>query len=166
MPVAHFTLYRPSDNVPMTSPSVCSELRRRTITSPVLMGECGEGVRLMLSAPRLATFAQHPRPEDAKQNGHLLALTFERSLRGEDLLGEVFRGVGLRAGELGCRGSPQRCGALAAELIPRRVCCATRRTRRGKRVGALSTELRARRILVLALRTLHGEASQRAGPGT
>jgi hypothetical protein len=44
-PVAHLTLYRPSDIVAMTSPSVCSELPRSTTTSPVLIDASGRGVR-------------------------------------------------------------------------------------------------------------------------
>jgi hypothetical protein len=68
----------------------------------------------------------HRALEVGEQHSDLLALTFQRALGGEDLLGEVLRRVGLGGG--GCRGSPERCGALAAELMLRRVSRTTGRT--------------------------------------
>ena len=47
----------------------------------------------------------HRALEVGEEHGDLLALAFERGLRGEDLLGEVLRGVGVletQAGPLRC----------------------------------------------------------------
>ena len=57
MPEAHFTLYRPSRHVTMTSPSVCST------TSPVLIDGCGAGVSGMPSVPRSEVDRSLPEPE-------------------------------------------------------------------------------------------------------
>ena len=43
----------------------------------------------------------HRALEVGEEDRHLLALAFERGLGGEDLLGEVLGGIGLRGGELG-----------------------------------------------------------------
>jgi hypothetical protein len=46
----------------------------------------------------------HRALEVGEENGDLLALALERGFRGEDLLGEVLRGVGLRGAESLSRG--------------------------------------------------------------
>ena len=46
----------------------------------------------------------HRALEVGEEHRHLLALAFEGGLRGEDLLGEMLGGVGLRGVELRCRG--------------------------------------------------------------
>ena len=94
-----------------------------------------------------------------EQHGDLLALTFQGGLGGEDLLGQMLRGVALRAGRLGRRDRPERRGALAAELVLGWVPGATGGTGRDKRGGALPTELHAGGILVLAAGALHAGTS-------
>ena len=57
--------------------------------------------------------------EVGEQDGDLLALAFQSASRGEDLLGEVLRGVGLRATRTSARRrlpATQGSAALAAEL--------------------------------------------------
>ena len=55
----------------------------------------------------------HGALQVGKEDGHLLALAFEGGLRGDDLLGEVLRGVGLRGCEA-CRLGPVAVGRLPA----------------------------------------------------
>jgi hypothetical protein len=66
----------------------------------------------------------HRAFEVCEEHGHLFALAFEGSLRGEDLLGEVLGGVGLRRREPRFGGTArggQRCGAPTAEVLARLV---------------------------------------------
>jgi hypothetical protein len=60
----------------------------------------------------------HGTLEVGEQNGHVLAFAFERTLGGQDLLGEVFWSVGIGSGEPGSGGDGGFCGspALIAEL--------------------------------------------------
>ena len=94
-----------------------------------------------------------------EQHGDLLALAFQGGLGGEDLLGQMLRGVALRGGRLGRRDGPERRGALAAELVLGWVPRATGGTGRDERCGTLPTELHACGILVLAAGTLHAGTS-------
>jgi len=49
---------------------------------------------------RVALLGERGEPRDIReQDGHLLALAFERALRGEDLLRKMLGGVGLGGGE-------------------------------------------------------------------
>jgi hypothetical protein len=107
----------------------------------------------------------HGALQVGEKHRDLLTLTFQRGLGVEDLLGEVLRDVGLGGDGIGGRRSPERRSALAAKLVLRRVCRATRRTGRGKRCGALPAELHAWGILVPASRTLHPTPSERVGNG-
>jgi hypothetical protein len=62
----------------------------------------------------------HRAPEIGEEYRHLLALPFKGALRRENLLGEVFRGVGLRRIELRLRaggGWAERSAASAAEFL-------------------------------------------------
>jgi hypothetical protein len=61
-----------------------------------------------------------------EEDRDLLALALEGGLRGEDLLDEVLRGVGLGGDR---RGGQERRSALAAELVPGWVRRTTGRTR-------------------------------------
>jgi hypothetical protein len=105
----------------------------------------------------------HRTLQVGKQDGDVLALAFESSLRREDLFGQVLRGIRVRRGELGCGGCPKRRGALAAELILGRVARATGRAA-CERCRALPTELRACGIVMLAPGTPHAVTFSRAIP--
>src|SRR5262245_59922269 len=78
----------------------------------------------------------HRALEVGEEHGDLLALAFEGALRGEDLLGEVFGGVGLGR----------------AKAVLRSVWSTDR-------LAALETKLRSRRKLRTALTTPVGEPS-------
>jgi hypothetical protein len=61
----------------------------------------------------------HRALEVGEEDGHLLALAFQRRLRGEDLLGEVLGGVRIRGGEL-CFGglrSAETSATPSTELV-------------------------------------------------
>ena len=60
----------------------------------------------------------HRALEVGEENGHLLALAFQRASRRQDLLGEVLRGIGRRGPNRG-RLFTQRSTAVAAELLLR-----------------------------------------------
>jgi hypothetical protein len=62
----------------------------------------------------------HRPLEVGEEEGDLLALAFEGALGSEDLLGEMFRGVGVRRGEATSVLSGNRAPTGAAELLPRR----------------------------------------------
>src|SRR5207249_1151346 len=100
-----------------------------------------------------------------------LSFSLQGAFRGEDLLGEVLRSVGLRGSEAvrrrrgGCRcgrdrrrragGTTQPLAALATELVGRRVGGLASGTERLESRSALPAELGVRGIGVPALGTLH-----------
>jgi len=95
--------------------------------------------------------------EIGEEDGDLLTLALERSLGGEDLLGQVLRSVGLGRGEprLSCYLRNNRLPTLQAELRARGQLTTALRAGQRDAGSALQTELRRRRILVLAPGTLH-----------
>src|SRR5262249_35757099 len=97
----------------------------------------------------------HRALEVGEQDRDLLPFALEGALGGEDLLGEVPGGVGLRRREAWLRRVPERGPALTAELVAGRVGRAAGRATRGERSTALAAELRASGILSVAART-HG----------
>ncbi len=90
-----------------------------------------------------------------KQDGDLLALALESRFGGEDLLGEVPRGVGGRAqGAIG--NTPRQRGPTrAAELLPRADLGAALRAGEHEASAALLAESRVVGVLSLALGTAH-----------
>src|SRR5262249_61195301 len=108
----------------------------------------------------------HGALEIGKEDCDLLALAFESGLGGEDLLGEVLGGIGLRRRE---RGGLTRNGlaALKAELRAGGQLGLTLSTDGRQTSSALQTELGLDRVFVLAPRTLHGNCpAQRRRPST
>jgi len=63
----------------------------------------------------------HRALEVGEEHRDLLAFAFESAPGGEDLLGEVLRGIGLRGLEAWLDTSRQRCPALATEFIAGRI---------------------------------------------
>ena len=63
----------------------------------------------------------HGTLEVGEEHRDLLAFAFESAPGGEDLLGEVLRGIGLRGLEAWLDTSRQRCPALATEFIAGRI---------------------------------------------
>jgi len=116
------------------------------------------GVEELARLLRVPISQQFHRPlEVGEEHGHLLALAFEGGLRGEDLLGEVLGGVGLRRCE-SCRLGPVTVGrlpAFKAELGANRQLGAALEAGDGEPGSTLQTEFRLRRVLVLAPGTLH-----------
>jgi hypothetical protein len=108
-----------------------------------------------------------------EEDGHLLALArvgpgptpLEGRLRGEDLLGEVARGIGPRRGVMSLARNPrtERLPALQAELRPGRQLGATGRTREREARAALEAELGPGWILMLTPGTAHAGASRWPG---
>jgi hypothetical protein len=99
----------------------------------------------------------HRALEVGEEDGDLLALTFERALGGQDLLGEVLRGVGLRRREP-CQLGPVAAGrlpAFKAELGTGRQLSAALSAGDGEPRTALQTELRAGGVLMLTPGTPH-----------
>src|SRR4029453_10901242 len=108
----------------------------------------------------------HRALQVGKEDGHLLALTFQSASRADDLLGQVLRRVGLRRLKLrpggGCGGGGEGDkgrAAAAAELLAAFVQEATRRTRRVERPATLATEAATLAILGPALRAPHVSSS-------
>src|SRR5262245_15470470 len=100
--------------------------------------------------------AQLHRPlEVGEENAHLLALAFESRLEGENLLGEMLKGICLRRSEAGCGRSRNRLPALEAKLRAGRQGALTLGACERKICSALQTKLSVRRVSVLATRTLH-----------
>src|SRR5439155_23104145 len=100
--------------------------------------------------------ALHGALEIGEKHGDLLPLAFESALRGEDLLGEMLGGVGVRSPESWRGGGlGRRMGALGAEFCRRRKLRAAVGAGAHQRRGALFAELRLRPIIVLAAETLH-----------
>ena len=59
-----------------------------------------------------------------EEDGYLLPLAFESAAGGEDLLDEMFRGVGERIGWWPrLRGLSERLCAFSAEKLPRLILC-------------------------------------------
>ena len=89
----------------------------------------------------------------------LFALAFQGRLGSEDLLGEVFEGVGLgRAKAVLTSGwSTDRLAALETKLRSRRKLCAALATPVSEPRPALETEFRLWRVLLLAPGTRHAE---------
>ena len=95
-----------------------------------------------------------------EEDGDLLALALEGALRGEDLLGEVARGIRLGR-RRSPRGSTDGLAALQTELRAGRQRAAALGARGHKRAPAFQAELRRRRVLVLAPGTVHAPTSPR-----
>src|SRR4029453_496053 len=91
----------------------------------------------------------HRAFEVCEEHRDLLAFAFERGLGGEDLLRGVPGRVGVRRGEARLSGLGERRGALAAELVRRRVGGSARRADGGERRGALAAESRSGGVLGL-----------------
>jgi hypothetical protein len=100
----------------------------------------------------------HGALEVGEEHRHLLALAFQRALRGEDSLGEVLGGVGLRRPETRFGGLGERCRALSAELVARWVGRAARWADRRKRRRTLATEFHASEVLGIAVGAPHRSA--------
>jgi hypothetical protein len=103
----------------------------------------------------------HGALEVGEENRDLLALAFDRGLRGEDLLGEVPRGVALGRCEAGRRRRLHRSGrerspAAVTELAAGLHLGATDGADSGKRRAALSAESCAVAVRGLAPGTRHG----------
>ena len=123
-----------------------------------------DGIEELARLLRIAVGEQlHRALEVGEEHGDLLALAFEGSLGGEDLLGEVLRRVGLRRASLGLR--IDRRTTLQAELRRPRQLRPAFRAGQHQTAAAFQAELGMLRILVLAPRTLHAGASQSTGPG-
>src|SRR4029450_2988512 len=86
-----------------------------------------------------------------EEDGHLLALALQCVFGGENLLGEVLRGVGLGGGTA----RPSRSPALVAELGSGGKFNAAGGALPGQASTAVQAELGLRRVLVLTLGTLH-----------
>jgi hypothetical protein len=99
----------------------------------------------------------HRALQIGKEDCDLFALAFERGLRGQDLLGEVLRGVGLRRGEAPFRLSlgDDRVAALVTESGLRRELAAARSASHTKPRAAPKAEIGLRRVLALAPGTGH-----------
>src|SRR5207249_8858499 len=95
------------------------------------------------------------------EDGHLLALAFQRSARGEDLRGE---GAGGGSAEITGRGSwrrtTHRLAVAIAEAAPGTKRCPAARTHARERRSAVAAELRLLAVVVAAGgavdRALHG----------
>ena len=114
---------------------------------------------------RIAVSEQFRRTlEVGEEHGHLLALTFESRLRGEDLLGQMLRGVGVRRASLDVWAN--RLTALQAELRRSRQLGSAIRAGQCLARTALQAKLGLGWILMLALRTLHAGSLPAESPGT
>ena len=97
----------------------------------------------------------HGSLEVREQHGDLLTFALDGAPGREDLLGEVFRGIGLgRAGRCTCVGG-RGMGAGVTELRSGRELRPAIRARPGQRRGAFLTEPRALRVGMLTARTRH-----------
>src|SRR6185295_6332797 len=101
----------------------------------------------------------HRAFEIREEDSHLLALAFQRGLRGKDLLGDVFGDVRLGAGEAASRLGDERGAAGPTELFAGRDEGATARTRRLEPGATVLAEARARLVLSLAAGTPQAEAA-------
>src|SRR5260370_758632 len=130
----------------------------RKLLDPVLERMMEDRVEELSRLLGIAVGQELHRPfQVCKQNGHLLALTFQRASRGEDLLNQVLGRVDMWRMELGPRGGcrqGERSAASAAELLAALVQETARRARRGERQPALAAEAAAVTVLSLTPRTL------------
>jgi hypothetical protein len=90
-----------------------------------------------------------------EQHGHLLALAFQGGLRGEDLLGEVLRGVGAGIALGTGPGRGDVSAAAVAELGAGRELGVAARAAHGQGSSAFEAEPRVSGILVTAGSALH-----------
>ena len=106
---------------------------------------------------RVAIGQELHRPfEIRKQNRHLLALTFQRALGVEDLLGEMPRSVRVRGGEARSTSRSSRClPACDAEGCTRWQLGLAVDARQREGSAALHAKVRLGRILLPAARTYH-----------
>jgi len=89
-----------------------------------------------------------------KQHPHELPFTFQRTPRGENLLGEMPGRIRDRSGDARTHGLPGEARpALPAEFLGRRVRGPARRARRHQAGAGLPAELQSVGIIVLACRT-------------
>jgi hypothetical protein len=105
----------------------------------------------------------HRSLEVGEEDRDLLALAFQGGLGGEDPLGEVLGGVGLRGGRAnrgrGARG--HGVAALEAEVGARGQFSATGATGEGEAGAAAEAEPGVGRIVLLAPRTLHARGASK-----
>src|SRR5262249_38895213 len=85
----------------------------------------------------------HRALQIGEEHRDLLSLPLERALRGEDLLGEVLGGVGLRCREAGGGLTGDRRTAGTAEPLPRRDFGVALRTRQSQTRAAVFAELQS-----------------------
>ncbi len=97
----------------------------------------------------------HRALEIGEEHRDLLALAFERVPRGEDLLGEVLRGIALGRGLALHRLGGRRGAAGAAEALVRQQLRVAARTARHQARAALLAEPNTLTVLGLAAGTLH-----------
>ena len=108
----------------------------------------------------------HRALEVGEEDGDLLALALQRRLGREDLLGEVFWRVRLRAHLLRRRAISlaEPRAAFATELLAGRTGRTAARTGETQAGSALAAELLGGRVLVTTLRTLHALTSRLSDP--
>src|SRR5262249_45441374 len=94
-----------------------------------------------------------------EQDGDLLSLAFQGALRGEDLFGDMSRGVRLMADEAAPRLGAERDATGPAELLAWRDRGATARAGCLEADATLLAETRVRIVFSLASGTLHAWAS-------
>jgi hypothetical protein len=107
---------------------------------------------------RVEPLGERGEPRDIHvEDRHLLALRFEGAPGGQDLLGEVFWGVGFRRSEVGLPGGrgTDRLPALETEFGGRRQLGTAQGARQCETAATLQAKLRLRRALMLAPRALH-----------
>jgi len=86
-----------------------------------------------------------------EENGHLLAFAFEGASRGEDLLGEMLRGVRARVASRRClRCLSERLPPFATKSFTGLIASATRDTGESQSSAALGAELPALSIVTTA----------------
>ena len=101
----------------------------------------------------------HRALQVGEQHRDLLALAFERGLRGEDLLGEVLGRVGIRRRKPGPCGVRAKFGAaLAAELLFGSIGRTAGSAHSGQTRAALAAELQGGGVFVLTAGALHDAA--------
>ena len=107
----------------------------------------------------------HGTLEVGEQDGHLLALPFQGGLGGEDFLGQVLGGVGLRGGRTsrGRGASGDGVAALEAEAGAPGQFCATGAAGEREVGSAAEAEPGVNRVVLLASGTLHAGEAAAAG---
>jgi hypothetical protein len=111
-----------------------------------------EAVKDSVPLLRIELLGQIHRPlHVGEEDGHLFALAFEGAAGGEDLLGEVVRGVGPRiALRRFLRGAGQLLPAFTAKSLARLIAGAAPGTGESQRCAAPGTEFPALPIIVSA----------------